>query len=893
MQVRGAAGLIACAASAVFAQQQPDDVRGKIAVEVTGSHIPRVEVESALPVQVLTRDDILRSGAITTAQLMGIVSANILGANDQLAVVSRAPGLASANLRGIGDGSTLVLLNGRRAANYAFDGGTVDLNTIPLAAIERVEILKDGASAIYGADAIAGVINFILRKDFRGVELTGYGGWTENGGANARQLIATFGAGDLTSDRYNAFATVSYQKEDALRASDRSFSRTSYIPAEGVRYLGPPTFPANIHVAPGLLVSPTLAAGCAPPTNIPTQDPFVSEVPYCGWNMASLVNTLPPVERLGMVGRATFAINGTNQVFAEASYAHNRFTFTLPPVPVLDITANAPVLYPASGPYYPAEFAAANGISGDLDLYYRPVQLGPRTSSTDSKALRAVIGAEGLASGWNYGTALAYNENQQSESLVSGWVSSQRILAALATGLINPFGPSTAAGDALLASTQIVGDLHQGKGTTLDLDFRASKQVYELPGGPLAIALGAEARRERLDNVFAPVWSSGDITAGGGDPSVGGSRTAGAVFIEASVPMAKGFEAQLAVRYDHYSDFGGTTNPKVALRWQPASTLLLRTSWGTGFRAPALYDLHSPVSYGFVSGADLQDPLRCPITHLPSDCGYYFQSKYGGNTALQPERSEQFNAGLVWEPITGLSLNADYWKINKRGVIGSLNESTVFDQFGRYAPTNIVRGPVDPNFPNLPGPIETVLLTNQNLGNLRTNGIDVGGRWRSPHTEFGNVLFGIDGTYVLAWEQQLDGFRYTSALGRNGFDIHGPVPRWKHYATLDWQLGPWAATLAQNFQSGYVDANVDRAGNPLPVPPRRVSTYEIWDLQFRYTGFNHLALAVGVKNLMDRAPPFTNQPYSFGGSSFQVGFDPVYADPTGRTFYVRLTLAFN
>jgi iron complex outermembrane receptor protein len=893
--IRGAAALVACVVGAALAQQPPDDVRGAITVDVTGSHIPRSEAESALPVQVLTRGDIQRTGATTALELMGKVSANILGANDQLAVVNRASGLASANLRGIGDGSTLVLLNGRRAANYAFDGGTVDLNTIPLAAIERVEILKDGASAIYGADAIAGVVNFILRKDFHGIELTGYGAWTEHGGADSRLATATFGFGDLARDRFNAFATVSYQKEDALRASERPFSRTSYIPSEGISYLGPPTFPANIQVAPGSLVNPTLAAGCAPPVSIPTQDPFISTTPYCGYNMASAVNALPPVERVDMVARATLQVDASNQLFAEATYAHNQFTFTSPPVPVLDITTGAPVLYPAGGPYYPIEFAAANGIAGDLDLFYRPVQLGPRTSGTDSKALRALVGAEGFTWGWNYGAALTYNENRQSENLVSGYVSTQRILAALATGLINPFGRSTAEGDALLATTQIVGALHQGKGTTLAFDIRASKQVSQLPGGSLAIALGAEARREQLDNVFAPVWTSGDITGGGGDQSVGGSRTAGAVFIEASIPVVKGFEAQLAVRYDHYSDFGGTTNPKIALRWQPVTELLLRTSWGTGFRAPALYDLYSPVSYGFVSGAGLQDPLRCPTTGLPSDCGYYYESAYGGNRGLKPEQSEQVNAGAVWEPIAGLSLNLDYWKINKRGVIGSLNETTVFDQLGRYAPTNIVRGPVAPDFPSLPGPIEVVLLTNQNLGDLRTSGIDVGGQWRSPTTTFGALRFGFDGTYVLTWQQQFDGVSYVSALGQNGFDIDmvGPVPRWKHYATVDWELGPWGATLAQNFQCGYVDANVDRAGNPLPVPPRRVGTYEIWDLQGRYSGFDKVTVVLGVKNLMDRAPPFTNQPYAFQASSFQVGFNPAYADPRGRTFYAQISFALN
>ena len=485
-------------------------------------------------------------------------------------------------------------------------------------------------------------------------------------------------------------------------------------------------------------------------------------------------------------------------------------------------------------------------------------------------------------------TGLVWSESRQADSFVSGYVSQQRLIPALAGGLINPFGPSAAEGDALLASTQIVGTTHRGKGVTLVLDAKASKEIHTLPSGPLAIALGAEARRERLDNLYTPAWTSGDVLGVGGDQqSVSGSRTVAAMFAEVGVPIVRGLEAQIAVRHDHYSDFGGTTNPKVALRWQPARPFLLRTSWGTGFRAPTLYDLFTPLSRSAVFGLSLQDPIRCPTTRLPIDCDGVFASASGGNKGLEPETSEQFGAGVVWQPAAHISLMVDYWKINKRGVIGSLNPAVVFGQFARYAATNIIRGPVDPAFPDLAGPIETVLLTRQNLGNLRTSGIDVDIQWHGPNTPFGNFGMRLEGGYVLAWQQQLDGTTYTSALGRRGFGIAGPVPRWKHYATFRWQIGPWNATLAQAYQQGYDDANMDRFGATLAVPPRRVGSYEIWDLQVLYGGLRNATLALGVKNLMDRAPPFSNQPFSR-----QVGFDPVYSDPRGRTLHGRLTLEF-
>jgi iron complex outermembrane receptor protein len=888
--------LFAGIAVAALGQEQPEDVGGAIKIYVTGSNIPRSEVESALPVQVLTRDDIERSGAATTPELLSKVSANILGFSDQLAIGNpynppRA-GLSSANLRGIGDGSTLVLLNGRRVANYAFDGGMVDISAIPLSAIERVEILKDGASAIYGTDAIAGVINFILRKDFHGFEATGYGAWTQHGGADAWQAIASAGYGDLATDKFNAFATASYQRQQTLRAGDRPFSRTGYIPAEGVNSLLQTSFPANIRLPQNRLVNPTLASGCAPPLSIPTNDPVSSTTPFCGYDYASTIDILPPVERTGVVGRATVQVNADNQVFTEVDFAYNRFVFRDAPTAIQQSvfqTNGLPVLYPAGGPYYPTEFAAANGISGPLNLFYRTADLGLRTRTIDTQALRVVAGAEGAAWGWQYGTALTYSENRQTESFASGYVSAQRLLAALATGRINPFGPSGPDGEALLASTQVVGDVHDGKGTTLDFDVKASRDIYQLVGGSLAIALGAEARHEKLDNVYAPAWSSGDLVGGGGNPqSVGGTRTVGALFVEASVPFVKEFEAQIAARYDHYSDFGGTTNPKVAVRWQPARTLLLRTSWGTGFRAPTLYDLYTPSSKAPTFTTN-DDPVRCPRTGLPSDCNAAFPVTNQGNPNLEPEKSEQFNAGVVWGPLAQLSFTVDYWKINKSGFIGTLQPAIIFNQFDRYEPTNIIRGQPDPNFPDLPGPITSILVNKQNLGNLHTSGVDVSAKWLGRATPVGALSFGLDGTYVLTWDGQYNGITYTSALGRNAVALGtpGPVPRWKHYATLNWQYGPWGATLAQTYQSGYVDANVSGSGTALPVPPRRVGRYDIWDLQGRYAGFQNATIVLGVKNLMDRAPPFSNQQFTR-----QVGYDPAYADPRGRVFYAQLTFAF-
>ena len=427
---------------------------------------------------------------------------------------------------------------------------------IPLANIERIEILKDGASAIYGSDAIAGVINFILRQDFTGVEVTGYGAVPEHRGGDVWQGTLTAGYGDLAVDRFNAFITVDYQSQESLHARDRPFSRTAYLPDQGVNRLDPRTFPASIFDH-GRLLNPTFASGCAPPVSLPYT--FQGQQ-TCGYDFASQSDLIPAVDRTNIIGRLTWQTTPTDRLFAEYNQSHNRFVFRVAPAPVL-------VRYPADGPYYPKAFAAENGIYDDLTVAYRAVSLGPRTNSTTTDANRLVLGAEGTFGPWTYSTAANFTESKATDAFTSGYLSRQRLDRAMATGLVNPFGTSGPEGNALLAGAQVIGDGHFAKGTTSSIDARFSRDLHALPAGPLAIALGAEIRWERLDNRFTETWTSGDVVGFAGDQqSVTGSRNVTSAFAELNVPVISTLETQFAARYDHYSDFGSTVNPKVALR---------------------------------------------------------------------------------------------------------------------------------------------------------------------------------------------------------------------------------------------------------------------------------------------------------------------------------------
>lgn len=853
---------------------------------VTGSNIKRIETESALPVTVITKEEILRSGTTTAAELLDKVSANgsYGNYNTTLALGDAArPGYAAASLRGLGANKTLVLLNGRRITNYALDtgGGAVDLNSIPLAAIERVEILKDGASAVYGTDAIGGVINFITKNDYTGGEVTAYYGDTHLGGGQLKKGTATIGFGNLSQDRFNAFLNFDWQKEDPIKASQRSYAASAYIPGEGVNRLSSNAFPANVLLPSGALVSPN-APGCLPPTSFAV--PAGST--RCRFDYASVIDIVNPSEHTNFMGRATFKIDANNSLFAEGAYSEGKYKFAISPSPISAQTtfSGEPLLLPVSSPYYPTAFAAANGVAGQpLSLFYRSVDGGPRTDETKSQASRALFGAKGTIGAWDYETAVMRSESKVTDSYTSGWFKESVFLPNFATGLINPFGPNNAQGLALLQAAEINQQIRSGKGTTTTVDGKVSSELFNLPAGPLGFAAGFEYRKEQLDQIADPILNSGDILGSGGNiQSQSGSRTVKALFAEVRVPVVKTLDLSGAVRYDKYSDFGSTTNPKVTLEWRPLSTLILvRGSAGTGFRAPGLPELYTPQSQSNTGGV-YDDPLRCPTTHNQAiDCGLQFNTLQGGNPQLKPEKSDQYTFGFVLQPTDQMSVSVDYFSIKLKDQIGFIGDTTIFANFAQYASSNIVRGPVDPNFPNLPGPIRYVLTPYTNLGEVKTAGIDVDLKSKY-NVGFGTLGVNWVGTYVTKYDVLNTDGSFSSIVGQSA-PPQGAVARWRHNLGFTLDSGPWSGTVAQNYQLGYEDQNLNASG-----VPRRVGSYETYDAQLSHTGLiKGLTVRAGVRNIFDRAPPFSNQ-----NSTFQVGYDPSYGDPRGRFMYGAVTYAF-
>ncbi len=846
-------------------------------VEITGSSIKRLQSETATPLTVFRAEDLIRQGLTTAQEVLDRVPSNQSSFGAANAVGGNASGLptggqATADLRGLGGDKTLVLLNGRRLATHPYDGASVDLNLIPVAALERVEVLRDGASAIYGTDAIGGVINFITR---RAVDRTTVAVETvlpaETGGRERRANV-TFGGGDLERDRWGFVAIVDYHKQDVLTSQQRPFSSTGVIPSRGLNETSGTTFPGNyFDPVSEVQGNPGAATGCNPPLSVPHATNGT-----CRQDYTRQIDDLPETERTTGYGKATFRIGADHTASVELLHAENRVMARTAPPPQTDL------ILPASSPYYPGNAGAVPaqaGLSGGpLTVNWRPTEAGQRQIHSRGTGTRLTATLEGLVAGWDYQGGLSHSVSRSEEIFTGGYVTDATFAAGVFNGILNPFGLQDAAGRAYLAGTALRGRVQDARNAQTAFDLKASRELLQLKGGKLAVALGTEFRHEEADfNVNRDIAGQASSSGLSGSLSKDGSRNIQAVFGEISAPFLPDVEATLAARYDHYSDAGSTTNPKASLRWQAHRTLVLRGSASTGFRAPTLFEKNAPLSRNDTSNT-YDDPILCP-NGVPQpganplrDCDLQQFKLQGGNQNLSPEKSRTYALGAVIEPIPAVTLTLDYWNIRLRDKIGALPEQTIYGNFEKYRALFLRNPDGSPN---------AILDLNENLGKVKTDGVDVSLTVRSPMHTWGIVTVALDGTWVhrYRYQNERDG-EYIDNVGR--YADNYVVFRWRHNASLTWRQGPWSATVAHNFRTRYDDQNLVDAQYF-----NRVSSYSLVNLSGTYTGFANVTLTAGVKNLFDKDPPFSNQ-----GTVFQKGYDPRYTDAIGRALYLRGTYAF-
>jgi len=867
-------------------------------VEITGSAIKRIETETALPVQVITRDEIDKVGVTTASEILARLSANVNGLTDAGSISDGKDqrGFNSANLRGIGTSSTLVLLNGRRMANFASPGDDsgVDLNNIPAAAIARVEVLLDGASALYGTDAIGGVINFITRKDFQGVELNAYGMKTREGGAGKRTASITAGHGDIAKDGYNIFAVADFQRTDALSTLQRSFINDLHITERLPHLLSGVTFPANVRLSgdqldylnnhgytlngkqlSGRVFNPSVPT-CNGPANVYLPD-GIGGVDGCTYNYMRDTELYPRTEKANLLSRGVLQLNPDNQLYAEVALSRARSWYAASAARITGVYVDYHRVPGLSG--YDLGSDEAGG-DPTVQVRMRIPEAGKRTSEVVSESQRYVVGLSGSRNGWDYDIGLNHSVNVVRDRDTHGYLLYDKLVAGIEDGLINPFGASSQAGLDLIDSIQVNQEVRHARGTMDSLDWKVSHAVGALAGGDAMLAVGGELRREKTDynpsallmsdNINNDSWSDGAA-------ATSYARNIKAVYGELLLPLTKQWEAQISARYDHYQVVGGAASPKIGVSYMPNQTMLFRASAGRGFRAPSMTDLYRPTQES--ATATLPDPVYCAtVDNDYASCADAWITHRHSNANLKPERSRQFSLGMVLQPSKQVMLSLDYWNIKRTDLIAEIGDDVLLANPVKYA--NLIHRDED-------GLIDYIDLYKENRGAQKAAGLDLTIDFKGVQTWAGRFGGRLSGTYVTDSKLQTEpDSPYVSNLGR--FVTEGVVQRWRHTISFDWDRGPWAATLANTYSSGYQDQNsaIDTNSGTV-VAANRVKAYSLWDLTGSWQASKALKVRAGIQNLFDTAPPFSNQAFYFIS-----GYDPTYTDVRGRRLYASVNYAF-
>ncbi len=901
---------------------------------ITGSRIKRTDAEGALPVTIITQEDMQAQGIVTAEQLM--MHLNINGnSTDNLAsnvgITSSDNrgnnGFSGANLRGQGSSSTLVLLNGRRVATHGMKGRAVDINSIPFAAIERVEILRDGASAVYGTDAIGGVMNFIMKDDYQGVEVSAFTDITEQGGGEISRLSLVGGFGDLYNDGYNWLTTVTIRENKLLKGTDRDFTNT-FQPNRGLSpdTRGPafasindrwnnPNDPASSHynlIGSGIIDPNTGqeaavlnildlpgGLGC---NSFDNQGPY-SELLWnsptsefaCAWDYPRAGAIRQPVDSINLVSKVTFKVGDNHQAFAEIVASEVTSEKVFEPLQITPWSLSGH-WYPSTGSSYQMivdalsdHFGAGQlNIGAPIAYRWRCMDCGPRQIETTTEASRFLIGMNGVIGNWDYQTGFSTASSEGRSKLSSGYYFSDELGAALGSGALNPFllpgETQTQAGLSALAAASAAGtELFSGKSTLTQLDGSITGDTgFFFDDREIAIATGFDLRREEFE--FA-----GDQRDPAARRSINGapfdngneldtvSRDITAVYVEALFPVTEKLEVTAALRYDDYDGFGSTTNPKISVKYNISDTVLFRGAYNTGFRVPSFNQLFDDRREEAFTGQDLTDPTTCASGIVGDGPGCDQINPViiqGGKEDLQPEESEQRSMGLVFAPNDTFSLNIDWWEINKIGTIQLPGLGTLVDNFQLF-PDNFIRDNT--------GRITAIDNRWVNAGERITSGIEIGARLTGEIMD-GQWNIDFNGSHMIQDRSRL---LENIPFNENVVGEHtrrNIALNWKHTVNFSFAKDDWRHTLTQLYRGEYKDEVPVGIAAGVVSPPDwdpYVDSYIIYNFSTTYTGFEDLRLTFGIKNLLDTDPPFTAHQNDFSPGA---AFDPRISDPRGRAY---------
>lgn len=916
-------------------------------VEITGSSIRRIDAETALPVQIIKREQIEKTGATSVVDLLQKLPA-IQGSFGESSGVGAGTAFNGVSIHNIGETRTLVLLNGRRLTQFGGQSLTgfaaaVDLNAIPFAAIERIEILTDGASALYGADAIAGVVNFITRRYTNEGDVTvGYS--QPRGGARETRVSISKGFGDINTDGFSVMLSAQHDERTKLNATDRNFGNTARVTFKdaGGRLLRaqnttPSAIPGNVLADNGVEAKnlTLLAGGQCPDKTIRVTEDYALDADgdgvdenytddYCSFNFVGELEIYPVRKRDTVLATINKKV-GDQELYADVLFAKSQAISRIAPVPGSIVIPTGSALF--NQYLAPAGFGGADldgdGVAGDGTLvFYRLFDLGKRTSDNRSKFYDFALGSKGQLFGWDYNASYSHSESDAKEN-IAGYPGARAVARLRASGLLDPFvgpGQQTPAAQAAINATAYNGYWDGGTAKLDTVALRGSRELMNLSAGPMLLGAGISFQKEKFQSkpsLFAQGKLADPVAGTLCDPTAtpaipcdqrfgdeaatepyGADRKAYGLFGELVIPVTKTLEATTSVRFDDYSDFGNATTAKASFRWTPSKGLLVRGSVGTGFHAPTVPQVNASLQPFGVTN----DPYQCTAEllqvaqSLNANCQpgrKQYDQFAGGNPDLKPEKSRQASLGIRFEPSADASFGADLWHVQIRDSFGQLSEDEVFANPLKYQDSFTTKADTGTGVVYL-----AFKADNRNLGKAFYTGLDLDATGRAK-LGFGDLTSNAALTYMIRETQQLqENGAYYSAIGNHN-ELGSVTFRWQGRWTNTLTVGNWTHTLQANFKSGYTDApsrveildangNVTGAINNYRLEIKRSATLD-WQTQWRPV--KSLLLTVGVLNVFDTKPPLS---ISTGGLNRgqQFGFDDRYYDSRGRIAYVNASYKF-
>jgi iron complex outermembrane receptor protein len=939
---------LVCAALAVpsaMAADAPTDASVQ-RVEVTGSAIRRIAAEGALPVTVISRDAIAKTGAASVTELLQTLPV-MTGGNFQQSsssVNGNGNGTTTAAIHALDQKYTLVLLNGRRVAPFGGFGasgadGAVNLQSLPLDAIERVEVLTDGASALYGSDAIAGVVNFITKKNQTDGSVYFNGSRPREPGGSKWSTGFSKGFGDFDTDGNNVLFSYSHDVQNQLMASQRAVSRRGGLLP--VMINGQPaildqtssnSLPGNVYLDSGLSFNPYFDLN----SNCGTNPAVFASGTKCRTNYAATVQDVPGSKRDSIYASDHFRLNSNNTLFAEAMWSKYDMTAAFaPPAQPMGLGTNDLPGRPLDILWnkYVVPFQTANGdTSTGGQMRYRAFEAGGRTDMWETVAKHVVVGAEGTAMDWDYNASLTFSSNQDQDKLAGGYLDFTKFVNLISTGAYDPLVPIA---NQTLAPAVLSGTFLKTTSSQNVFSLHGSRDLFAMPGGASSLALGFDFTRQNLKQETSDLAQFGNGTAaqaGKTDYAVGGfygyvpmqaSRQNYGVFAELLMPVAKKTEVTASVRFDQYDrvhndmpftqvannltplpaeDEGNSfSHPtfKLSFRSQPDDSLLLRGSFGTGFKAPSVNQIAAPLAFSTNTSGSYVCPFPTSATCIANGTEpQQWDLISAGNPAsgaagLKAETSQQWTLGGRYEPTKSISFGLDYWTVRlKNQILSGMPEAYAFANAGSLSSLFVIPYQDPAGYPTL-----ALIQKPFNAGKANYQGLD----WDfnlSTKTSIGTVSADLGGTHMLKADYTLPGGTQ-SDLGRFGGD-NNVVFRDIVRLTLGLQYADWTHTFIVNHKTGYADqAFTADSGNVVQLLPDgsegdgvayagHVSSYTVADWQTRWQATKALRLTVGITNLFNAKPPLSLK--IVGGN--QVGYDGRYADPTGRAFTAGASYRF-